>query len=118
MTSHLGIILLLNLTIIDILFLLFSTPASIAVGYAGEFIILGSSDFWHCQMCSFKFFRSIFLYISLFTITLMSADRFLYIYKPLQYERIVSTKGIVISIVVLDYLHCINWSNSTAFTIT
>ena len=39
-----SIILLLNLTITDILFLLFSTPASIAVGYAGEFI-LGSSDF-------------------------------------------------------------------------
>ena len=100
-----SIILLLNLTIIDILFLLFSTPASLAVGYAGEFI-LGSSDFWRCRICSLEFFRLICLYISLFTITLMSADRFLYIYKPLQYERIVSTKGIVISIVI-SWIFCI-----------
>ena len=45
MTSHLGIILLLNLTIIDILFLLFSTPPSLAVGYAGSSLSKGVQNF-------------------------------------------------------------------------
>jgi len=111
-----SIILLLNLTTADIIFLLFPSPSLVVVGYAGEFI-LGSSDFIRCQMCPIAFLTLVLLFNSLFTITLMSVDRFLYIYKPLQYDRIVSIP-IVLSWIVSIGIGIFPWllpSQETTF---
>ena len=98
------IFFLLNLVIIDILQLLLVLPTITVTGVAGEYII-GSSDLVRCQTC---FFVGIFplslLLDSIFLIALMSIDRFLFIYKPLQYERKATTKMIVLAIVATAML--------------
>ncbi len=91
--------LLLNLIVTDIAFLVLVVPLLIVTGFAGEFI-LGNSDKTRCWTCRFSFVTLTLLYNSLFTIGLMSLDRFFYIYKPLQYDRIVSKKWMIVPILL------------------
>ena len=87
-----NIILLVNLIVADIFILLFPTPLVITVGFAGEFI-LGSSDETRCKYCVVDFFVIVPLMNSILTVTMISLDRFFYIYTPLKYE-LPSTKYI------------------------
>ena len=73
-----------------------------ATGFAGEFMI-GSSDQIRCEACHLVFALITPLYSSFFTIALMSLDRFLYIYKPFQYEH-ANTKYIAIVAVLVAVL--------------
>ncbi len=62
-------------------------PFSIITGLAGEYII-GDSDFtrcWYHNPISRTVYNS-----SIFTISFMSVDRFIFIYKPLRYEKLIT----------------------------
>ena len=96
------IILLLILAITDVLVLLLHHSLLIPTGFRGEFIF-GKSDRVRCSMCSLGFL-SILLFINvIFTISLMSIDRFLFIYKPLHYASYV-TKWRTVAAVILTWL--------------
>ena len=101
------ILFLLNLAIIDILQLLLVLPTITVTGVAGEYII-GSSDLVRCQICSVVgIFPQLLLLDSIFLIALMSIDRFLFIYKPLQYERKATTKIVVLAMIAAAMLSII-----------
>ncbi len=79
-------ILLLNLILCDIVLLLTIMPQGMVTGFAGEFIF-GGSDHTRCQFCHTGVIFTWFSIMSLCTIALMSVDRFLFIYRPLHYEK-------------------------------
>ena len=98
------IMLLLNLALADLLFLLTNMPVTTVTGIAGEYIV-GNTDMIRCQTCFVTgFFTVVVMMDSLFVITLMSIDRFLFFYRPLKYERIVNTKTILLAITVAAIL--------------
>ena len=94
-----SILLLLNLIVTDIAFLVIPVPSLMVTGFAGEYI-MGNTDWLRCQTCPVAFETLTLMYNSLFTIVMMSVDRFLYIYKPLQYDRIVSKVWILVPILI------------------
>ena len=94
------IILLLNLVITDLVLLVFHLPLVMVTGFSGEYI-LGGSDRIRCSVCKTGFVTLIiFTFNSIFTISLMSLDRFLFIYKPLHYERYITKWRTVVAIAV------------------
>ena len=98
------IMLLLNLAMTDILFLVIFMPLLTVTGIAGEYI-LGRTDMERCQTCIVTGFIPVALMTdSIFATALMSIDRFLFIYKPLHYERIVTTQIILVAITVAALL--------------
>ena len=92
------IILLLSLVITDLILLVFHLPLVTIVGFHGEFIF-GNSDHSRCLVCRNSGFISlIFVLNSIFTIALMSIDRFLFIYRPLHYNRYITKWRTVVAI--------------------
>ena len=80
------ILFLLDLTVTDILVLIFSLPVLALTGISGEYI-LGHTDEQRCKSCLLGVIPGILFLNSLFIVMLMSVDRFVYIYKPFLYER-------------------------------
>ena len=105
------ILLLLNLSITDFLMLLVNFPPAVS-GLAGEFMF-GNSDYVRCQVCIAGLFFNFVLYFSLLlTITLLTLDRFFFIYKALYYEKLVTVRKMLAAIamawilsVLLTVLH-------------
>ena len=83
------ILLLLNLVVSDLILLLVLIPMHVWTGIRGEYSI-GNSDMVRCQTCLIGLLFTMFGLLSLFTVFLMSFDRFLFIYKPLKYDRIMT----------------------------
>ncbi len=94
-----AVILLLNLIITDFFNLLLPTPLLMTTGFAGE-QILGSTDRIRCITCRLEILLIFSVYNSIFTVALMSLDRFFYIYKPLQYERVAAKRVSLFAILV------------------
>ena len=94
------LLLLLNLAIIDTLWLVLLTPLQVLTAIKGEFF-LGDSDSVRCSACSIGVIPTFFAISSLFTITLMSMDRFLFIYKPFYYERWLNSNKIVFAVIIV-----------------
>ncbi len=84
------IVLLLNLVLNDLIVLCFGLPARMVTGFAGEFVF-GSTDAVRCLTCHVGLISMIFAIMSLYIISIMAFDRFLYIYKPLHYEKVVTS---------------------------
>ena len=61
---------------------------------------MGNTDWIRCQTCPIAFLTLTLMYNSLFIIAMMSVDRFLYIYKPLQYERLVTKVWILVPMLI------------------
>ena len=93
------IILLLSLVITDLILLVIHLPLLMVTGFYGEYI-LGGSDSIRCSVCKTGFITVVFTFNSIFTISLMSLDRFLFIYKPLHYERYITKWRTVVAIAV------------------
>ena len=94
------IILLLSLVITDLLLLVFHLPLVMVTGFSGEYVF-GSSDSVRCSVCSNTGFVSLLCSLnSVFAISLMSIDRFLFIYKPLHYDRYLTKWRTVVAIAV------------------
>ena len=83
------IILLLNLVLTDVFLLVFLVPFQVAVGIEGEYYV-GATDHIRCQTCNVGVINTIFQLTIISNISLMSFDRFLFIYKPLKYEQIIT----------------------------
>jgi hypothetical protein len=118
------IILLLSLASTDLVLLVFHVPQAMIVGFHGEYLF-GNSDRVRCSVCSKTgFIPVLFGLNSTFQITLMSIDRFLFIYKPLKYDRYVTVWRTVIAIalswivaVVLSILPLTGFGNISYVTI-
>ena len=94
------IILLLSLVITDLLLLVFHLPLVMVTGFSGEYVF-GSSDSVRCSVCSNTGFVTVLCSLnSIFTIGLMSIDRFLFIYKPLHYDRYITKWRTLVAIAV------------------
>ena len=98
-----AILLLLNLVVTDILMLLFRLPIIAVTGIAGEYLF-GSTDMMRCWFCTTGFISVTLIMNSLFVVALMSLDRFLFIYKPLEYERKATPRRILAAIAVIAML--------------
>ena len=93
------VILLLSLLLTDIISLLLTHPLFIVTGFQGEYII-GNSDQVRCSTCKLGVIFLHFVLNTIFTICLMSLDRFLFIYKPLHYDRYVTKWRTVVALAV------------------
>ena len=95
--------LLLNLAVSDLLACTCVMPFNIIVSLAGHFFI-GSSDYARCQVCHFYVITiTVLIYISLFTVAIMSMDRLIYIQLPLRYNRVVTMRK-MLAILTLVWL--------------
>ena len=93
-------ILLLNLALSDILLLLIAI-LNVITGLSGEFLY-GSSDHVKCEVCKgHQFFRHVGFGSSLTIIVLLSFDRFMYIYKPLRYDKLITATRTTVAVVIL-----------------
>jgi hypothetical protein len=91
------IILLLSLASTDLILLVY-LPLVMIVGFHGEYLY-GDSDKARCSACGKTGFVSLLFSLnSTFNIGLMSIDRFLFIYKPLKYDRYVTVWRTLIAI--------------------
>ena len=93
------IILLLSLVITDLVLIVSHLSLVMVTGFYGEYIF-GGSDSIRCSVCKTGFITVVFTFNSIFTISLMSIDRFLFIYKPLHYERYITKWRTVVAIAV------------------
>ena len=83
------IILLLNLVLTDIFLLILLIPSQVWIGFNGEYYF-GDTDSIRCRFCQSGVLSVLFPITALYTISYMSFDRFLFIYKPLKYNRIIT----------------------------
>ena len=104
-------LIFLNLLIGSMLFCITHLiPFALVTSIAGEFI-LGSTDFIRCVVCSVDGLILIFLSIEMSSsFLLISADRFLYLFKPLCHSNVVTVKRTIIAIVI-------TWIHALAFSI-
>lgn len=94
------ILLLLNLAITDLLQIFLILPFQIATGIQGEFIA-GQSDYQKCIACDVGLITETFAIMSIFTVAFISFDRFLFIYKPLHYYKIITSTRVLIVLIVM-----------------
>ena len=98
-----AIMLLLNLVMTDILMLSIDLPIITVTGIAGEYLF-GNTDMRRCRFCSAGFIPVTLMMNSLFVVALLSLDRFLFIYKPLEYERKATPRRTLAAIAVIAML--------------
>ena len=101
-TTEPTMMLLLSLATADLLICIIVLPITIITGIADSYFF-GDSDYIRCQVCQMGLLFSIFSFASLNTLALISVDRFLYIWKPLRYERYMTVK-IVRSLIAAAWL--------------
>ena len=97
------IVLLFILSVTDILSLFSILPIMIT-GFAREYLF-GSTD--HVRCVTLNLFISncdIWLHSSILIIALMSLDRFLYVYKPLQYEQLATPRKMLLAVIPIVLL--------------
>ncbi len=99
-------ILLMNLVVADLLVCTCVLPFNVASSFARQ-LSLGSSDYVRCQVCQtivITILASVF--VSLFTLALISLDRLIYVKWPLLYETKVSNWKVLILLVAV-WIFCI-----------
>ena len=83
----------------DILMLLLIVPLNTVTGLTGEFLY-GNSDHVRCDVCrSHHFFTGIFFDSTLVSIVMLSLDRFMFIYKPLRYDKFITAKRATLAVI-------------------
>ena len=97
------IVLLFILSVTDILSLFSILPIMIT-GFAREYLF-GSTDLVRCVTLNLVISNSnVLLHSSILIIALMSLDRFLYVYKPLQYERLATPRKMLLAVIPIVLL--------------
>ena len=91
-------ILLFSLSLSDSVLLLIYVPQGVVTGFAGEFVF-GNSDYLRCKVCHIGIITTWFAMMSLYTISLMSLDRFLFIYIPLHYQRTITLRRMTAAVI-------------------
>ena len=105
--------LLLSLATADFLICIIVLPVTIITGIADSFIF-GDTDYTRCQVCQIGLLFHIFSFASVYTVALISVDRFLYIWRPLRYKRYMTVK-IVRSFIIAAWLLSIAVSVTPVF---
>ena len=90
-TTH---ILLLNLAISDFLVCFLVMPPTIISGFAGGYVF-GSSDYVRCQVCQMGLITTALTLVSVYTLSLISLDRFVFIKFPLRYDSYVTVSRVI-----------------------
>ena len=91
-------LILLNLTIVDILFCLLASLVYVIFIGASEFIFR-SSDLVRCHFCRLRVMVGLTLNLVSFSyLAMMSIDRFVYLKYPLKYFKIVNVKVVIVSL--------------------
>jgi len=103
--KQLTIVLLLHLTVIDLLLCVLVMPFNIIVGFAGEYF-LGNSDYTRCQVCQTGTIFTVLSFLSLYSVSFISLDRFLFIVKPLKYSKIVTIRT-TLALITATWVLCI-----------
>ena len=103
--NHPAHILLFNLAITDFLVSILVMPFTITSGIALEYVF-GESDHIRCLVCQTGIVFTILSSVSLHNIALLSLDRFLFIYLPLKYSKLVTTRR-TIAMVIAVWILCI-----------
>jgi hypothetical protein len=98
-------IAILNLAVCSLLIGVLVLPLSIVSGLASSFL-LGGSDSTRCQVCKHGTIMTILVFGSTCSVMLISVDRFLFIKYPLRYDKLVSIRGMLFS-VIFTWLICI-----------
>jgi len=101
-------LLLFNLATTDLLVSICVLPINITSEIALEFIF-GGSDRIRCNVCQIGITFTLLSSVSLHTIALLSLDRFLFLYLPLRYKKMVTFKRTLVTIVAVWVL-CIAFS--------
>ena len=94
-----SVLLLLNLAVTDLLFCLLVMTFSIVTGFAGEYIF-GKSDYMRCQVCKFNIILILLMTESIFSLLHLTIDRLVYLKKPLHYNSLITTKRIIIGVLI------------------
>lgn len=98
-------LLFFSLALSNFLICITYMPFSIISGFAGEFIF-GSNDYVRCQVCQMGYMLPILLLTSVYSVTMLSVDRLLYLKKPLKYDKIVTIKRTIAALIV-SWVLCI-----------
>ena len=93
-----AVLLLLNLTVTNFLMCVLVLPFNAISALAGGFIF-GNSDRVRCEICKTGNLFTAMLLVSVYSVTLLSVDRFLYVKRPMKYDRIVTMKRVVVILV-------------------
>ena len=94
-------ILLLNLAIADLTVALTQMFFSMVTAAALEFVF-GESDTVRCGMCVFTGVFFMLLYgVSMHTLAALSIDRFLLLFRPFRYKKIMTPRNTIIIVVVI-----------------
>ena len=93
-------ILLLNLVISDFLLCFLYMPFTVIASFAGSYIF-GSSDYTRCRLCEGGLIFTALTFFSVWTLGLISVDRFIYIKFPFSYEKTVTKVRTVITVIVV-----------------
>ena len=103
--SNPTIMSLLNLAITNLLFGLLVMPFNIITGFSGEYLF-GSTDKVRCHVCQTGILLVVLPWVSIYTTTLMSIDRFIYLKRPMKYSTLITPKRMLIVIVII-WILCI-----------
>ncbi len=101
-----SLILLLNLMASNFLVCVTIFPFIIITGFSEEFIF-GSNDASRCGVCWLGTLNITLPVVSLLTLSLLSVDRLIYVKKPFLYSKFVTSKRVLIAIVLVWLLSII-----------
>ena len=90
-----AVLLFLNLAIADLLLCVLVMPFNAIFALSGEFSF-GETDHVRCLVCQSGIVLTTLLLVSVYTVALLSLDRFLYVKKPLTYGKIVTTRRVAV----------------------
>ena len=97
------ITLLLNLTVADLLVCVLVMPWNTVALIAGEFNI-GSDDYTRCQACDIGVIFVILGLVSLYNLTVLSIDRFIFLKAAIYYSKWVSNTKVLLAICLVWFL--------------
>lgn len=100
-------LLLLNLGLSDLLLIVTVIPIQLATALTGEYWSVLRNDVAKCMACKSGLVSIVFLFVSLSTISFMSFDRFVFIYRPLRYKKIITFFRVLIFLIVMWILSII-----------
>lgn len=93
-------ILLFNLAITDLLVSITIMPFTITSGITREFVF-GESDYVRCKVCQTGMIFTVLSSVSLHTLALLSLDRFLFIFLPFHYKKLVTAKRVAVTLLAV-----------------
>ena len=94
--------LMFNLMLSDLIYILLVIPVQLSTAITGEFWTVLGTDRAKCAACrGGGALSAVFLLISPLTICFMSFDRYLFIYKPMRHDKIITSVRVFIALIIM-----------------